>query len=65
MAEIFMQVSVDTDINIEQYSNSHFILLAILYKEALIFGRFMSLLRTVPPFVTAHTFCPSRDIRVS
>ena len=22
-------------------------------------------LRTVPPFVTAHTFCASRDIRVS
>ena len=24
-----------------------------------------SVLRTVPPFVTAHTFCASRDIRVS
>jgi len=29
------------------------------------FQKNFSALRTVPPFVTAHTFCASRDIRVS
>ena len=39
--------------------------MAAVLKNDVIFGRFDGLLRTVPTIVTAHTFCASRDTRVS
>jgi len=67
--DISTNSEVQTKLKINFITENHFceilFLLETNFQLLILASQFLTLLRTVPPFVTAHTFCVPRDTRVS